>query len=244
MLHRLPDDTAGRFQVLREFLLQWHGLDTGTTTGRTVDRVGKAEARIKQTLPLAVREWIVLLDDLDRIGGWERVLRDCWGLKEVPNCPALALLTSGENDRHWGPMLRDLDKEDPPTHVFVPDYERSESRFKHSGQVAPRVSTWAIEFIVSHLHLSVSVQSEREAAKPAVDWLREQTVIPVFASRIGETEVIEFEGGLIHAERDGKSSYQLRCYAPWQGDTDGDDYYLAEDALIERLDEMLGDRES
>lgn len=237
-LHRFPDDTAGRFQIIREFLLGWHGLDTGAV-GRTVDRVDEAEARIGKALPLAVREWIVLLDDLARIGGWSSVLRDCWGLKKVPGCPAFSLLTAGENDRHWGPWLRDLAKEDPPTSEFVPDYERDEFRFKRGRQVAPSVSTWAIEFIVSYLRLSRSLQIERPVSRPTLDRLRGQSPGPVIASQIGHTELLEFENGLIHAEPDGPTSYQLRCYAPYLGSTTAD-YYGAAGEFGRRVDAMLG----
>ncbi|WAS91143.1 hypothetical protein [Nannocystis punicea] len=236
-LHRFPDDTAGRFQVIREFLLRWHGLDTGAV-GRTVERVGAAEARVGKALPLAVREWIVLLDDLARIGGWGRVLRDSWGLVKVPNCAAFSLLTGGENDRHWGPMFRDLAREDPPTHEFVPDYERSESRFKRGRQVAPRVSTWAIEFIVSYLHLSKCVQLERAISKPLLDRVRSRSPGLVVASQIGHTELFEFEDGLLHAEPDGPTSYQLRCYAPYLGTTRAA-YQGAAREFAERVDAIL-----
>lgn len=235
-LHRFPDDTSGRFQVIRDFLLRWHGLDTGTV-GRTVDRVDEAEARVGKSLPLAVREWIVLLDDLDRIDGWKHVLRDCWGLKQVPNCAAFSLLTAGEADRHWGPQFRDLGKEDPPTSEFVPDYERDERRFKRGRQVAPRVSTWAIEFIISYLHLSRSLQIERRASKPTLERMCSQSSGRVVASQIGVTELLEFEGGLIHAEPDGRGIYQLRCYAPHLTETD---YRAAARDFEERLDALLG----
>ena len=237
-LHRFPDDTLGRFQVIREFLSRWHGLDTGTV-GRTVDRIGEAEAGLGRSLPLAVRELIVLLDDLDRIDGWGDVLRDCWGLKKVPNCAAFSLLTAGENDRHWGPLFRDLIKEDPPTHEFVPDYERDESRFKRGSQVAPRVSTWAIEFIVSYLHLSSYLQIERPVSKPTLDRLRGQSPAQVISSRIGHTELLEFENGLIHAEPDGPTSYHLRCYAPYLGATNAD-YHGAAREFAGRVEAMLG----
>jgi hypothetical protein len=233
-LHRFPDDTAGRFAVIREFLRRWHGLDTGTV-GRTVDRVDEAEARAGKPLPLAVREWIVLLDDLSRIGGWGRVLRDSWGLKKVPDCPAFSLLCAGEDDGHWGPMLRDLGDEDPPTHEFILDYERD--RFKRARQVAPRVSTWAIEFIVSYLRLG-GLQVDRDASKPAVDRLRTQTADPVVASRIGRSELLEFAGGLIHAEPDG-NSYHLRCYVPYAGGAPGDCHRAAGE-LERRVEAMLG----
>ncbi len=71
---------------------------------------------MRQKLPLAAREWIVLLDDLERVGGWGRVLRDAWGLEKVPDCAAFSLLRAGEDDRRWGPPLRDLALEDPPTY--------------------------------------------------------------------------------------------------------------------------------
>lgn len=236
-LHRFPDDTSGRFQIIRQFLLGWHGLDTGTV-GRTVARVDQAEAQIGKTLPLAAREWIVLLDDLSRLDAWSQVLRDCWTLKRVPNCPAFSLLGSGEDDRHWGPFFRDLAKEDPPTSEFVPDYERSESRFKHGRQVAPRVSTWAIEFIISYLRLSRSVQYERGVARPTLDKLRNDPAHGVVSSQIGRTELIEFDDGLIHAEPDGPTSYHLRCYAPSRAETYAD-HYKASSELGRRIDAML-----
>jgi hypothetical protein len=186
-----------------------------------------------------VREWIVLLDDLARLGGWGRVLRDCWGLVKVPNCAAFSLLTAGENDRHWGPMFRDLAREDPPTHEFVPDYERSESRFKRGCQVAPRVSTWAIEFIVSYLHLSRCVQLERAISRPMLDRARSRSPGLVVASQIGHTELLEFEDGLIHAVPDGPTSYRLRCYAPYLGVTSAD-YNRAAREFAGRTDEILG----
>lgn len=43
-LHRFPDDTSGRFEVIREFLSQWHGLDTGTV-GRTDGAVACSGSR-------------------------------------------------------------------------------------------------------------------------------------------------------------------------------------------------------
>lgn len=236
-LHRFPDDTSGRFQVLREFLLRWHGLDTGAV-GRTVDRVGEAEARVDKPLPLAVREWIVLLDDLARIDGWKYVLRDSWGLKQVPNCPAFSLLTAGEDDRHWGPLFRDLAREDPPVREFVPDYERDEQRFKRGRQVASRVSTWALEFIVDYLHLSRSLQLERRASKPTLERMYDRSPSPVVASRIGATELFEFEGGLMHAEPDGPGIYRLRCYAP-RAQTDAFDSD-ATHAFGQQIDAMLG----
>jgi hypothetical protein len=237
-LHRLPDDTSGRFRIIREFLLGWHGLDTGAV-GRTVVRVDQAEARIGKTLPLAAREWIVLLDDLSRLDAWSQVLRDCWGLKKVPNCPAFSLLGSGEDDCHWGPFFRDLAREDPPTSEFVRDYERSESRFKHGRQVAPRVSTWAIEFIISYLRLSRSVQYERGVAKPTLDKLRNNPAQGSISSQIGHTELVEFDGGLIHAEPDGPTSYHLRCYAPYRAEAPAD-YHKASSELGRRIDAMLG----
>jgi hypothetical protein len=229
-LHRLPEATLGRFQVLREFLLQFHGLDTGTV-GRTVDRVGEAEARLNKRLPLAVREWIALLDDLDRIGGWGQVLRDCWGLLKVPGCPAFSLLRAGEDDGHWGPLLRDLAKEDPPTSEFVLDYD--DGKFKRVREAAPRVSTWATEFIIAYLRLSKSVQYERNISRPMLHKPREQFTF----SQIGRTELIEFEGGLIHAEPEG-GSYKLRCYAPYHGPADG--YHTAAREFGQRVDALLG----
>lgn len=161
ILHTFPEDTAGRFQVLREFLRRWHNIDTGAV-GRTVPRVEEAEARIATKLPLAIAEWIVFLDDLARVCNWAGVLRDCWSLRKVPNCNAFSLLVSGENDRHWGVIFRDLEHEDPPTYVFVPDYDRDERRFLRGRKAAPRVSTWAVEFILTYLFLSRSLQCEVE----------------------------------------------------------------------------------
>lgn len=230
-LHRFPDDAAGRFATLREFLRRWHGIDTGAV-GRTVARVDEAEARVKRSLPPAVREWIVLLDDLARSGRWSDVLRDGWGLKKVPGCAAFSLLIQGENDRIWGPKLRDLAQEDPPTHVFVggPD------RFEHVRQIAPRVSTWALEFIVTYLYLSPSVQIERMSSRAAFDALRERRPEGGFASTIGATELFEFAGGLIHAEPEGES-YRLRCYAPYHGASDR--YYSTQGEFAQRLTAML-----
>jgi len=236
-LHRLPDDTPGRFQILREFLRRWHGHDTGTV-GRTVDRIGAAESTIKKQLPLGVREWIVLLDDIDRLDVWGEVLRDCWGLRKVPGCPAFALLTAGEDDQHWGPMLRDLAVEDPPVHTFHLDYDSESSRFKRSGPVAPRVSTWAIEFILSYLHLSRSVQFERLASEATLDRLQ-RTTEPLVRSRIGDTELVEFTDGLIHATADGQGMYQLRCYAPFRPEANAAPRDAAR-ALRERVEAMLG----
>ena len=237
-LHRFPDDTSGRFQILREFLLRWHGLDTGTV-GRTAPRVDEAEASVGKVLPLAVREWIVLLDDLHRIDGWKHVLRDCWGLKKVPNCPAFSLLSGGEGDRHWGPLFRDLAREDPPTSEFVPDYERDEQRFKRVRQVAPRVSTWATEFILSYLHLSPSLQVERTASRPTLDRMCRQSADPVVVLQIGDTELIEFTGGLMHAEPDGPGLVRLHCHAPYRG-VSTSDYFGAAREFERRLDAMLG----
>lgn len=235
-LYRCPEDTAGRFEVLREFLRAYHGLDTGAV-GRTVARVGEAEARVGKSLPLAVREWISLLDDLDRIGAWGQVLRDCWSLKKVPGCAAFSLLGTGEDDGHWGPMLRDLGEEDPPTSEFHRDYDRDDGKFMRVGEAAPRVSTWAIEFIVSYLHLGRGVEYERNISQPTLDRLREQPGGPFVASQIGRTELLEFEGGLIHAEREG-GSYRLRCYAPYRGPAD--DRRAAARELEQRVDAMLG----
>lgn len=233
-LHRLPEDTTGRFAVLREFLLRWHGLDTGGV-GRTVERVAEAEGRIGRELPLAVREWIVLLDDIKRIDGWARVLRDAWGLKKVPNCAAFSLLVTGEDDGHWGPMLRDLDREDPPTHEFILDYETS--RFKRARKAADRVSTWAVEFILSYLRLSQCLEFERGGSKFTLVRLRERPERAT-ASRVGHTELFEFEGGLIVAAPDGPTSHQLHCYAPYRDGT-RDGYYAALEAFRARVDAML-----
>lgn len=235
-LHRFPDDTSGRFAVIREFLVRWHGLDTGTV-GRTVPRVDEAEANAGEALPLAVREWIVLLDDLNRIGGWGLVLRDCWGLRRVPGCPAFSLLTAGEDDCHWGPFLRDLGEEDPPTHQFYRDYEGDESTFRHGAQVAARASTWAIEFILSYLRLSRSVHVALTASQPTLARMGKQA--PVAAAKLGETELFEFEGGLIHAVPRERGLYTLRCYAPHVGATT-DDYYRAAGELQRRVEAMLG----
>lgn len=238
-LHRLPDDTRGRFRVLREFLRGWHGIDTGTV-GRTVPRVREAALGVHKRLPLGVREWIVLLDDLDRLERWGDVLRDCWGLKQVPDCKAFALLTAGEDDVHWGPFFRDLGQEDPPTQRFHPDYDGDDSsRFVHGGQVAPRVSTWAIEFIISYLRLSRCVEVERSIARDAFMRLRRRLPEGVVASRVGHTQLLEFAGGLIHADPEGKNKYRLRCYAPYRGDT-REDYDAAERAFGELLRVKLG----
>ena len=156
----------------------------------------------------------------------------------MPNCPAFALLTAGENDRHWGPLLRDLAQEDPPTHVFVPDYERSESQFKRGGQVAPRVSTWAVEFVVLYLYLSRSLQLERRTAKPALDRLRKRLAAGIVSSRVGHTELLEFEGGLIHADPDGNDMVCLRCYAPYRAESNAD-YYDAQAEFGRRIEAML-----
>lgn len=220
-LHRLPDATAGRFKVLREFLSRWHGLDTGSV-GRTVPRVREAAARVHKRLPLAVREWIVLLDDLDRIDGWGHVLRDCWSLKQVPDCQAFSLLVQGEDDHHWGVMYRDLDKEDPPTCDFLLDYEGEETRFRRHRQVAPRVTTWAVEFVLKYLRLSRSAQLDRTLPRPALDRLRRRPPPGVIASRIGRTVVLEFEGGLIHTRPDGPKPCRLECHAPHAADADHD----------------------
>lgn len=234
-LHRLPDDTAGRFAVLHEFLRGWHGLATGGV-GRTVERVAAAEARIKLPLPLAVREWIVLLDDLDRGGGWSQVLRDCWSLCRVPGCAAFSLLVQGEADRHWGPLLRDLADADPPTHLFDLD---DDDKFKRVRRLAPRVSTWAVEFIVSYLHLSRSVQSERLVSRATLDRLRTDPPPGVFATQVGATELVEFDGGLVHADPEGPDAYTLRCFQPWRAATD-DGYYAAQAALGQRVEALLG----
>ncbi|WP_096329993.1 hypothetical protein [Nannocystis exedens] len=237
-LHRLPEDTTGRFAILREFLLRWHGIDTGPV-GRTVSRVEEAEARVKRRLPPAVREWIVLLDDLARLGAWVEVLRDALSLTQVPGCRAFSLLVSGENDRHWGPLLRDLGSEDPPTHDFAAVSFGRDREFERVREVAPRVSTWAIEFIVRYLYLSRSVQLEypvSEAARARLRALGPEVV----ASQIGRSELFEFEGGLIHVELDSDPSCaMLRCYAPCRA-TDRSAYDAAADAFARRLDPMWG----
>jgi hypothetical protein len=234
-LHCLPDDTRGRFKVLREFLSRWHGLDTGTV-GRTVPRVREAAARVRKRLPLGVREWIVLLDDLDRIGGWGLVLRDCWSLGQVPDCPAFSLLVQGEDDHHWGPMFRDLDREDPPTCDFLVDYDRDPVRFRRNRQVAPRASTWAVEFILSNLRLSRSAELERTISRPALDRLRRRPPPGVIASRVGQTVLFEFEGGLLHTRPEGKTAGRLFCYSPYPADAD---HQAVTSALERRVREIL-----
>lgn len=235
-LHGLPDDTSGRFAALREFLLRWHGLATGTV-GRTVDRVTEAESQLHKRLPLAVREWIVLLDDLERIDAWGHVLRDSWSLKKVPGRAAFSLLLQGEGDRHWGPLLRDLDEEDPPTHEFTAR-DGDGPRFDRGRQVAPRVSTWAIAFILRYLHLSRSLQVERTTARSTIERLRARAPEGLVASQIGEVVLLEFAGGLICAESDGPDSYRLQCYAPTLAATN-DGYHAAAAAFAERIDEIL-----
>lgn len=236
-LHRLPADTSGRFAVLREFLRRWHGLDTGPV-GRTVAAVDEAEARVKKQLPLAVREWIVLLDDIRRLGAWTEVLRDAWSLRQVPGHPAFSLLVSGENDRHWGPRFRDLGREDPPTHDFAADWSGDGRAFMPGRAVAPRVSTWAIEFLVRYLHLSRSLQLERPASESELARLR--SLGPeVAASRVGDSELFEFDGGLIHVELGSASDPTLRCYAPYR-EADNSGYYPAAGAFRQRIDAMLG----
>lgn len=236
-LHRLPDDTRGRFQILREFLARWHGIDTGKA-GRTAPRVREAAARVHKRLPLGVREWIVLLDDLDRACKWQHVLRDCWSLDQVPDCQAFSLLVQGEDDHHWGVLYRDLDKEDPPTCDFLIDYDGDPVRFRRARQVAPRVSTWAVEFILSYLRLSRSAELERPITRPALDRLRRRPPPGVIASRVGRTVVLEFEGGLLHARPHGPRPNQLRCYSPYAADTDAD-RQAAKDLLERRVREIL-----
>lgn len=236
-LHRLPADTSGRFAVLREFLLRWHGLDTGAV-GRTVAAVDEAEARVKKQLPLAVREWIVLLDDIRRLGAWTDVLRDAWALRQVPGRQAFSLLVSGESDRHWGPQFRDLGREDPPTYDFVADWSGDGREFRRGRVVAPRVSTWAIEFLVRYLFLSRSLQLELPASEPELARLR--SLGPeVVASRIGDSELFEFDGGLVHVELGSAPGPTLRCYAPFR-EADRSGYYPAAGAFRQRILAMLG----
>ncbi|WP_434420089.1 hypothetical protein [Nannocystis pusilla] len=236
-LHRLPADTPGRFAVLREFLLRWHGIDTGPV-GRTVAAVDEAEARVKKQLPLAVREWIVLLDDLRRLGAWANVLRDAWALRQVPGRQAFSLLVSGENDRHWGPQFRDLGREDPPTYDFVADWSGDGPEFSRGRRVAPRVSTWAVDFLVRYLYLSRSLQLELPASESALARLR--SLGPeVAASQIGDSELFECAGGLIHVEPGSSPDSTLRCYAPYR-EADNSGYDAAAGAFRRRIDAMLG----
>lgn len=235
-LHRIPDDTSGRFAVLREFLLRWHGIDAGPV-GRTVARVDAAEARLGRRLPLAVREWIVLLDDLDRLDRWGDVLRDCWSLARVPGQPAFSLLVQGEDDYHWGPMLRDLEREDPPVHGFVLDHAGAASAFVHAGQEAPRVSTWALGFLVRYLYLSRSLQLERWIEEAALARLRRRPPPGVVATRIGRSVVFEFTDGLVQAEPD-RQAIRLSCYAPYRDGTN-EGYYSALEVFGQRLDSTL-----
>lgn len=239
-LHLLPDDTAGRFRLLREFLRRWHGLDTGDI-GRTVARVAEAEASLQTTLPLAVREWIALLDDLDRIGGWSQVLRDSWSLREVPRCPAFSLLVQGEGDCHWGPQLRDLHQDDPPVHRFLRGDGR-DGQFVAAGQVAPRVSTWALEFVVSYLHLSRAAQVEQWVTRAVAERLFTRPPAGLVASRVGETRLLEHDGGLIHLAPDGPDEAVLRAYAPLPPD-DEQTRKSVKSALHERIDELVGSAE-
>lgn len=237
ILHSFPEDTTGRFQVLREFLRRWHNIDTGSAR-RTVPRLEDTDAQYGP-LPLAIREWIVFLDDLARVCNWQNVLRDCWSLKAVPNCKAFSLLVAGENDRHWGVLLRDMELEDPPTYAFVPDYERDERRFLRGHKEAPRVTTWAMEFILTYLYLSHSLQSERRVSPDFFKNLRKKHSDKLFVSKIGRTGIIEFTGGLVLAEKQGKIGYHLRAYAPHVSESTGE-YYTALTRFTQRLREEMG----
>lgn len=237
ILHTFPEDTLGRFQVLREFLRRWHNIDTGSA-GRTVPRIEESEGSIRHDLPLGIREWIVFLDDLERVCKWRNVLRDCWSLKKVPNCDAFSLLVAGENDRHWGVLVRDLGEEDPPTYAFVPDYKRDESRFIRGRKEAPRVSTWAVEFILTYLYLSRSLQCEADVPGEVFKKAYKTRSDKLIASKIGKTSILEFTGGLVLAEKQGKDRYRLRAYAPNLSESH-DRYYTDLMAFSRRLRDEL-----
>jgi uncharacterized protein (TIGR02996 family) len=99
-----PADAKARWRILRAYVESWHGVRTGDV-GRTCARLAKLGA-----CGLALREWVVFLDDLG--DDWQYVLRDSVTLEPVDE-KRFSLLLQGEGDYHWTIAMKDRGKADP-----------------------------------------------------------------------------------------------------------------------------------
>ncbi|MEM9069644.1 MAG: acyl carrier protein [Myxococcota bacterium] len=155
VLHTWPSEIDGRWQVIRELLRRWHGVDLPPAL-RTPERLANAETARGQALPHSAQEWVRLLDQVERGNVWGYVFRDCWSLTPVPGHSAFSLLVQGEADLHWA-IADDDATLDPAVRSYSLDYDDpSLTKFELQRQEAPSITEWALAFILRYLGISGS----------------------------------------------------------------------------------------
>lgn len=155
MLFNLPDEMLERWRVIRRFVGSWYGVSLPTVGGQAA-RIRQIEDNLGYPLPPSVREWIALIYDLIDADAFGLMFRDALGFSEIQGTDAVSLLIQGEGDYHWGVKKEDLGTDDPPVYGYQIDWgawEGGEAEFEENMRWSPRLTTWAIRFILTYLYI-------------------------------------------------------------------------------------------
>jgi uncharacterized protein (TIGR02996 family) len=151
VLGTVPDDWKGRWRLLREFVERWHGVPMGDV-GRHADVIAATEAELGLALPPSFREWIAFASDLMDRKKFDRVLRDCYEVRDLDDLSAVSLMIQGEADYYWAVKKEHLTLPDPPVHGYSLDYEGDADRFIEQGPFAPHVTSFVFRHMLSYCH--------------------------------------------------------------------------------------------
>jgi hypothetical protein len=153
MLVNFPEDWLDRWRAIRRFVKNWHGVPLPDVGGQR-EKIGRIESTLGYGLPGSFHEWIAFIYDLIDANGFELVFRDSLSFAEIEGTGAVSLLIQGEGDYHWAIEKADLSQDDAPVEGYQLNWEDNAKGFVHDMRWSPRLTTWAIRFILGYLTIT------------------------------------------------------------------------------------------
>ena len=146
--------------------------------GASADQeVTKIEQDLGICLPQSIREWCSFSLSWDRMGRAFSI-RDTFVVEKLEHHDAISLLLQGEDDVYWACKSETLHLPDPPVTTYYWNYD--EKRFFEYEQVAPSVSCFALDYLISYWHPWLPSHHTTTAARPTRP-RRTQTTTTSFA---------------------------------------------------------------
>jgi uncharacterized protein (TIGR02996 family) len=198
--HGVPDDWKGRWRLIREFVERWHGIPMGDIGGQA-DKVREAEARLGQTLPPAVREWVAFAQDLDVHAQRDHILYDIYSLDPVSGGAFCLARDIHEPELGWAVLQEDHDRPDPPVYYFALNYGR---QFPHTGR------TDRVESVTEYVLTNVWGRTPEQGHAMGVDvedpapLIRDLEATFPSHGRFKDVDIFEMDDILVQLYRGGK----------------------------------------
>jgi uncharacterized protein (TIGR02996 family) len=151
----VPDDSKGRWRLIREFTERWHDIPTADVGGRQAE-IRETEQRLGRQLPPSLREYVAFAHDTTRPNRPPdeplTVIRDWLSLEPVPGHRATSIMVHCEGDLHYAIQPEDWLDPDPAIWTYGLTVEGDWVTESPYEPTYPSLSDLMLDYVLLFMH--------------------------------------------------------------------------------------------